>query len=191
MKGTQKTKFFFGEIKAERGKCLAAWKTFPSVQTFKVPWTRRADVGGGVLHEVKLTHDKWQRTFGVELAKNLRLNSPWASSVWVIERNFGRSSPATISFCRFSGDAFWTGTSEPIVSTWGETTSIGDGSSEHCESHSGGGRKSNEMLKIKIKFHDNIFLIRDISSLHVIALESSSERKGCDNPKRTHLSKWR
>lgn len=64
-------------------------------------------------------------------------NSPWASSVCLMVRNLGRSSPATISFWfRRSGDDFWTGTRDPIARTWGGTTSIGDGSSEHWESHS-------------------------------------------------------
>jgi hypothetical protein len=50
--------------------------------------------------------------------------------------NFGRSSPATISFwvIRRSGDGFCTGTSAPIAMACG--TSIGDISSEHCELHS-------------------------------------------------------
>lgn len=65
---------------------------------------------------------------------------PWAFSVFIGGvRNFGRSSPATISFwLRRSGDDFETGTNEPvIVRTWGGgTISNGDASSEHCESHS-------------------------------------------------------
>jgi hypothetical protein len=72
-------------------------------------------------------------------------DSPWAlfSSVFggTTVRNFGRSSPATISFwLRLSGDDFCTGTNEPvIVKTWGGgAISNGDGASstEHCESHS-------------------------------------------------------
>lgn len=72
-------------------------------------------------------------------------NIPWAFSVFVGGvRNFGRSSPATISFWwRRSGDDFVTGTNEPvIVRTWGGgATSNGDASSEHCESHSEKERK--------------------------------------------------
>lgn len=57
-------------------------------------------------------------------------------------RNFGRSSPATISFWfRRSGDDFCTGTSDPMARTCGGTTSIGEGSSEHWESHSEGTEK--------------------------------------------------
>jgi hypothetical protein len=49
------------------------------------------------------------------------------------------------------------GTSEPMARTCGGTTSIGDGSSEHCESHSGKGRRETEKL-VKLKIHSSLAL---------------------------------
>lgn len=82
---------------------------------------------------------KWSFLFAGREKWEARLHPPWASSVCLMVRNLGRSSPATISFwLRRSGDDFCIGTSDPMARTWGGTTSIGDGcSSEHCESHSG------------------------------------------------------
>lgn len=82
---------------------------------------------------------------------------PWAfSSVFGgVVRNFGRSSPATISFwLRRSGDDFWTGTNEPvIVKTWGGgaiSMGVGNASSEHWESQS---RKRKEKTSLKLFFY--------------------------------------